>query len=82
MADSENTLPAIVGNDNDLRSELRAAIFELGITLEAVAVGMEALLRAPVSAVVKEELGVLHSHLKQAIGFHDKTVELLNPQIR
>lgn len=81
MAENDNNLPVVVGND-DLRSELRAAIFELGVTLESLAIGMEALMRAPVSAVVKEELGVLHAHMKQAIGFQDKLVELLNPQIR
>jgi hypothetical protein len=81
MADSENTLPVPAGKPDlgdDERIELRTVIFEMGITLEAVSVGLEAVHKSPAAVLVRNEIEVLRRHFRQALEFFDKAVAIID----
>jgi hypothetical protein len=81
MADEENNLPVPAGNrdiGNDERIELRTVIFEMGIVLEAVSIGMETLHTSPAAVLIRNEIEVLRRHFKQALEFFDKAVAIID----
>ncbi len=85
MADEENRLPVPSGKPDmskHERIELRTVIFEMGITLEAVSVGLEAIHKSPATALFRNEIEILRRHFKQALDFFDKTVAIIDLKCR
>jgi hypothetical protein len=81
MAEEENNLPVPAGNSDigkDERIELRTVIFEMGIVLEAVSIGMESLHKSPAAVLIRNEIEVLRRHFKQALEFFDKAVAIID----
>jgi hypothetical protein len=67
MADSEDTPPAGEGQpDSDLRIETKRVLFEVQVTLESVAAGLETIARLPEGQPVFEQINVLQKLTGQA----------------
>jgi hypothetical protein len=67
MAENENTPPAGEGNgDSDLRIETKRVLFEVQVTLDSVAAGLETIARLPEAQPVFEQIGVLQKMTSQA----------------
>jgi hypothetical protein len=67
MATDENTPPAGEGKaDSDLRIETKRVLFEVQVTLESVAAGLETIARFPEAHPVVAQLGVLQKLIGQA----------------
>lgn len=75
-----NDLIIADGNKDDCR-EIRENLFQLGIVIEAITLGLEALYNSPASANVKSELGVLLKFAKEAGCDADEVIALLQKQI-
>jgi hypothetical protein len=66
-ADSDDTPPAGEGKDvADLRIETKRVLFEVQLTLESVAAGLESIARLPEAKPIVEQLGVLQKLTSQA----------------
>ena len=62
MADENNTPPAGEGKaDSDLCIETKRVLFEVQLTLESVAAGLETIARLPEAQPVFEQISVLQS---------------------
>jgi hypothetical protein len=67
MANSEDTPPVGEGNgDSDLRIETKRVLFEVQVTLESVAAGLETIARIPDAHPVIAQLSVLQKLINQA----------------
>jgi hypothetical protein len=67
MADEKNTPPAGVGKaDSHLRIETKRVLFEVQVTLESVAAGLETIARFPEAHPVVAQLSVLQKLIGQA----------------
>jgi hypothetical protein len=75
-----NDLVIADGNKDDCR-EIREHLFQLGIVIEAISLGLEALHGSPAAKNVKSELGVLLKFAKEAGSDADTVIALLQKQI-
>ena len=67
MATDDNTPPAAEGKaDSDLRIETKRVLFEVQLSLESVAAGLETIARFPEAQPVFEQLSVLQKLTSQA----------------
>jgi hypothetical protein len=65
MADENNTPPTGVGN-TDVAIEARRVVAEVLVIIEAIAGGLEALMRQPEAAPIKGQLDMLRGLITQA----------------
>jgi hypothetical protein len=67
MADENHTPPTGEGKaDSHLRIETKRVLFEVQLTLESVAAGLESIARLPEAKPIVEQLGVLQKLTSQA----------------
>jgi hypothetical protein len=67
MADENHTPPAGEGKaENDLRIEIKRVLFEVQLTVESVAAGLESIARLPEAQPVFEQISVLQKLTSQA----------------